>query len=76
MKHKSDCSVHEDVGPCCDCGASSRSRLKATHTYAIMEVSPETYDEVQKLLIDAGYAHAINDEGELDMHGVALQVKQ
>lgn len=46
-----------------------------TYTYALMEVSPETYREIKQKLLDAGYSHAIHDDEErspLDMHGVAL----
>ncbi len=44
-------------------------------TYAILEVSIEVYDEILEKLREAGYGHAINSEGEIDMHGIALQVK-
>lgn len=43
-----------------------------THTYALLSVSKGTYDEVRKLLTAAGYDHAFNDRGEIDMHGIAL----
>ena len=45
-----------------------------THTYALLEVSNATYQEVKRKLMDAGYAHAINSDGEIDMHGIALIV--
>ena len=45
-----------------------------THTYALLEVSNATYQEVKRKLMDAGYAHAINSDGEIDMHGIALVV--
>lgn len=47
-----------------------------THTYAVMEVSSETYREIRNALIKAKYGHAIdqtNDGEVLDMHGIALQ---
>lgn len=47
-----------------------------TRTYAIMRVSPATYREIRKILVDAGYDHAIMGLGHapeaLDMHGIAL----
>jgi len=48
------------------------ARVTHTHTYATMQISSEAYDEIRQKLIDVGYQHAINDEGELDMHGIAL----
>lgn len=43
-----------------------------THTYVTMEVSSSVYEEVLKKLIDAGYQYVIGENGELDMHGIAL----
>lgn len=43
-----------------------------THTYALLEVSRPAYEEIQAKLIEAGYDHAINKDGEIDMHGIAL----
>jgi len=43
-----------------------------THTYVTMEVSDSTYKEVHEKLMAADYGHAINREGEMDMHGIAL----
>ena len=45
-----------------------------TYTYAILEVSQATYDEIRLRLIAADYAHAI-DGTVIDMHGIALQVQ-
>ena len=44
-----------------------------THTYSILEVSAETFDEIASLLKAAGYDHAFVDDSPLliDMHGVA-----
>jgi len=50
--------------------------LKQTHTYAVMEVSPAVYDEIIKKLTDAGYEHAIMEDGTLDMHGIGLQEQE
>jgi hypothetical protein len=43
-----------------------------THTYALLDVSPAAYDEIAAKLREAGYDHAFGDEGEIDMHGIAL----
>ncbi len=43
-----------------------------TYTYAILEVSPAVYGEVQGKLLEAGYRDAIR-EGVIDMHGIALR---
>jgi hypothetical protein len=51
-------------------------KLTATHTYVLMEVSKATYDEIANKLRDAGYEHTISDEGELDLHGIALVIEQ
>ena len=45
-----------------------------THTYALLEVSNAAYQEVKRKLIDAGYGSAVNSDGEIDMHGIALVV--
>jgi hypothetical protein len=45
-----------------------------TYTYAIMEVSQKVYDEVRSKLESAGYAGQIDSGGNLDMHGIALNV--
>lgn len=46
--------------------------LTMTYTYALLEVSPEAYDEIRKKLEAAGYQHAFGADGEIDMHGIAL----
>lgn len=50
--------------------------IRATHTYAILQVSKEAYQEVKTLLLKAGYDQAIhkNSRGDevIDMHGIAL----
>ena len=43
-----------------------------SYTYALLGVSPATYEEIKKKLLESGYQHAINDDGEIDMHGIAL----
>lgn len=53
-----------------------------TRTYAVLEVSEQTFLEIRKKLEAAGYEHAIQQEGEhdvdavLDMHGLALMVEE
>lgn len=50
--------------------------MRATHTYAILEVSPSTYAEIRRLLEEAGYKHSIHtkDDSEvIDMRDIALQ---
>lgn len=43
-----------------------------THTYALLEVSRATFEEIACKLRDAGYDHAFIEDGEIDMHGIAL----
>ena len=43
-----------------------------SHTYAVLEVSAAAYEEIAEKLREACYDEAINDEGEIDMHGIAL----
>ena len=50
-----------------------------THTYALMEVSQNTFDEIKQKLQEAGYTHAILREEpneHLDMHGIALALER
>jgi len=51
-----------------------------TYTYALMDVSESTYNEIKKKLEDAGYQHALHDDRDgdgvvLDMHGIALRLE-
>lgn len=43
-----------------------------TYTYALLSVDSEFYNSVKEQMISAGYTGAINDVGEIDMHGIAL----
>jgi hypothetical protein len=43
-----------------------------TYTYAILEVTRKTYDEIYKKLKAAGCSDQIDGDGTLDMHGIAL----
>lgn len=52
--------------------------LRQTYTYAIVEVSQVTFDEIKGILLAAGYGDVIQDDGDgsvIDMHGMALKVK-
>jgi hypothetical protein len=45
------------------------------HTYAVLQVSAAAYNEVRRLLEDAGYGHAFHQDDDrvlIDMHGIAL----
>jgi len=49
-----------------------------TYTYAILEVSESTYQEIRKLLDEAGYQQAFHEheDGEVvDMRGIALKAR-
>lgn len=47
-----------------------------THTYAILEVSRSTYDEIAQALRAADYDHAFHEDDTVDMHGIAIQPKE
>lgn len=49
--------------------------MRSTHTFATMEVSQATYDEIKQKLLEADYHHAFVD-GHLDMHGIGLAVAE
>lgn len=46
--------------------------MRATHTYAVLDISQEAYDEIRAKLEEAGYQHAFMPDGEIDMHGIAV----
>lgn len=49
-----------------------------TYTYAILQISQATYDEIKAKLDAAGYVYAFHDDADgllIDMHGIALQVE-
>ncbi len=46
--------------------------MSGTHTYALLPVSDEVYEEIEQKLRAAGYHHAFSREGHIDMHGLAL----
>lgn len=44
-----------------------------SYTFALLKISREAYDEISRLLLDAGYQHAfIRNHDAIDMHGIAL----
>jgi hypothetical protein len=50
-----------------------------SYTYAVLEVSKDTYDEIYRLLHAAGYEHAFHSgpKGEvIDMHGIAIKKEE
>jgi hypothetical protein len=46
--------------------------IRQTHAYVTMAISRAAYKEIYDKMEAAGYEHAINDEGEIDMHGIAV----
>lgn len=44
-----------------------------THSLAIIDVTPRTFDELKKQLEAAGYDQAFLEEGTIDLHGIGLQ---
>lgn len=48
-----------------------------TYTYAIVEVSKATFDEIASKLKEAGSEGAFTSNGNvIDMHGLALRIKK
>lgn len=47
-----------------------------THTFATLEISAAAYDEIHKLLEEAGYRHTFMEDGTIDMHGIGLIKEQ
>jgi hypothetical protein len=43
-----------------------------THTLAMLEVLPSTHQDIRTRLEQAGYHHAVDDNGRIDMTGLAL----
>lgn len=50
--------------------------ITATHTYVTLEVSGAAYEEIATKLREAGYDHVFMDDGEIDMHGLALVMRE
>ena len=50
-----------------------------THTYVLLDVSPETFAEIEHLLRKAKYDHAFIGQGRnlrIDMEGIALEARE
>lgn len=43
-----------------------------THTYVTLKISQAAYNEIRSKLIEAGYHHALHEDGIIDMHGLAV----
>ena len=46
--------------------------MRSTYTYVTMELSQAAYDEIRTKMEAAGYQHAIEKDGTIDMHGLAV----
>jgi hypothetical protein len=46
--------------------------MRTTYTYVTMELSQAAYDEIAKKMRAAEYVHAFGEDGEIDMHGIAV----
>ena len=47
--------------------------MRATHTYALLPISPDAFSEIRDKLSTAGYGDQIHDAGKtVDMHGLAI----
>ena len=44
----------------------------STHTYALLELSAAAYEEIERKLREAGYDHAFDEDGVIDMHGIGV----
>jgi hypothetical protein len=43
-----------------------------THTFVLMELSDAAYAEIKAQMEAAGYQHAFDEQGNIDMHGIAV----
>lgn len=50
--------------------------MRSTHTYARLPLSQEAYDEIAAKLKAAGYGHAFDSNGDIDMHGIGVCVEE
>ena len=46
--------------------------VRATHTYAVLDISPAAFEEIHRLLEKADYHHCFIGD-VIDMHGIALR---
>lgn len=51
-------------------------KLRTTHTFAILEVSPLAYAEIASALREAQYNHAFVGDGVIDMAGIGVKQKE
>jgi hypothetical protein len=49
-----------------------RPQIRTTYTFATLEVTERTFNEIKKKLKDAQYDHAFVDDTTIDMHGIGL----
>ena len=51
--------------------------MTGTHTFAILDLSPEAYAEIARKLREAGYGHSFTEDHDgrelIDMHGLAVR---
>lgn len=47
-----------------------------THTYVLLGISRQAYEEIANKLRDAGYEHVFSAGGEIDMHGIGLVAEE
>jgi len=47
-----------------------------THTYAVLDVTRATYEEIRAKLDAAGYADRFHEDGLIDLHGLAIQPQE
>jgi hypothetical protein len=48
-------------------------KITSTHTNVLVEVSDSAFYEIHNILKKAGYEHCFQEDGSIDMHGLALQ---
>ena len=46
--------------------------MRTTYTYAVIDVPRDVYDLLARIMHDNGYDHVIDDEGNIDMSGFAI----
>jgi hypothetical protein len=56
--------------------AQQQVELRHTRTLAKLPLSRWAYEEIRELLLKAGYSHAIHKDGLIDMHGIAVVLKE
>jgi hypothetical protein len=50
--------------------------MRSTHTYVVLPLSKAAYEEIAKKLLEAEYGQAFMDNGDIDMHGIAVSTEQ